>query len=64
MGAIKEPYEKYLTVSALIYSMCLETFKSIGSPGISSEMAEKIVLEAVTMIAKQFASCEIDWSKL
>lgn len=58
MGAIKEAHEKYLTVSALIYSMCLETFRSIGSPGISSKMAEKIVLETVTLIAKRIASCE------
>lgn len=58
MVAIKEPHEKYLTVGALIYSMCLETFRSIGSPGISPEMAEKIVLETVTLIAKQIASCE------
>ena len=56
--AIKEDHEKYLIVGATIYAMCLETFKTIGLPGISQEMAEKIVLETVTMIAKKIASCE------
>ena len=59
MSAIKEPYEKYLMVGATIYSMCLETFKTINTDQISSEMREKMVLETITMIAKKIAECEM-----
>ena len=54
-SGIKEDHEQYLMLGALIYSICLDTFKAIEKV-TSVEVAEKMVLEATKSIAKMISA--------